>query len=227
LGGNGTVFLMILCDSCILFPRTQVERLKIEKKVLDCNPFLEAFGNAKTVRNDNSSRFGKFLKIEYDGGRIIGARMRHYLLEKARVIGPHKDERNYHIFYQFLAGASPEEKSMYKLGSATDYAYLISGGVTSVESVDDRGDFSTVREALLSVGVSEQLQQDMWRVLAAILHLGNIRFADGPGGECSVILNADVTEIAAEYLGTPTLASKLVRDSRLVVFLWKCSVAFA
>jgi myosin heavy subunit len=71
------------------------------------------------------------------------------------------------------------------------------------------------------------LQQDMWRVLAAILHLGNIRFADGPGGECSVILNADVTEIAAEYLGTPTLASKLVRDSRLVVFLWKCSVAFA
>jgi myosin heavy subunit len=74
---------------CVLCSASS-ERIKIEKKVLDCNPFLEAFGNAKTVRNDNSSRFGKFLKIEYDGGRIIGARMRHYLLEKARVIGPHK-----------------------------------------------------------------------------------------------------------------------------------------
>ena len=68
---------------------SQASQVKIEKKVLACNPFLEAFGNAKTVRNDNSSRFGKFLKIEYLGGRIMGARMRHYLLEKARVIGPH------------------------------------------------------------------------------------------------------------------------------------------
>lgn len=85
----------------------KLDTASIEQKVLDCNPFLEAFGNAKTVRNDNSSRFGKFTKIEYDGGRIIGARIRHYLLEKARSVAPQHGERNYHIFYQVCTHPYP------------------------------------------------------------------------------------------------------------------------
>jgi myosin heavy subunit len=100
----------------------------IERKVLDCNPFLEAFGNAKTLRNDNSSRFGKFLKIEFEGGRILGARMRHYLLEKARVVCPGHGERNYHVFYQLCRGATEEERAALRLGPAEAFSYLVSGG---------------------------------------------------------------------------------------------------
>jgi myosin heavy subunit len=82
----------------------------VEQRVMDCNPFLEAFGNAKTVRNDNSSRFGKFIKIEYNDRKIQGANMCHYLLEKSRVVKNNKGERNYHIFYQLCKGANEKQR---------------------------------------------------------------------------------------------------------------------
>jgi len=83
----------------------------VEQRIMDCNPFLEAFGNAKTVRNDNSSRFGKFIKIEYSAKKITGASMCHYLLEKSRVVNNNPGERNYHIFYQLCAGATASQRA--------------------------------------------------------------------------------------------------------------------
>jgi myosin heavy subunit len=265
--------------------------VKIERKVLACNPFLEAFGNAKTVRNDNSSRFGKFLKIEYLGGRIMGARMRHYLLEKARVIGPHvcvviglaarlslacissrlrctplgisrhqitagscgvctglsvhllvwfvlcpchapypsspcgalyRDERNYHIFYQLIAGATPAERAELRLLEAETFRYLSMGGVTTVPGTDDAVEFSTVRESLLSIGVGKEQQHSMWRVLAGILHLGNVEFLEDPATGFAEVSNPAQARIAGEFLGAPTLGVKLVRRCGRLWQEWVC-----
>lgn len=186
--------------------------VRVEQQVLSCNPFLEAMGNAKTVRNDNSSRFGKFLKIEYDKGRIIGARMEHYLLEKARVVAPSDGERNYHIFYQLLAGCTEAERTEMNLYPASAYHYLTAGGCTEIDHVDDNRDFQEVRTALHSVGVGDEIQADMWRVLAGILHLGNVEFQPKPGnadGDAEVATIENCT-MAGNLLGADHMSSKLV-----------------
>jgi myosin-5 len=188
--------------------------VSVEKKVLDCNPFLEAFGNAKTVRNDNSSRFGKFLKIQYDEGRILGARMRHYLLEKARVVAPQTGERNYHIFYQLTRGAEPEERAHLHLKGPEEYAYLTSGGLPAmdVEGVDDSNEFVDVKDALETVGVDPATQTRMFEVLAGILHLGNTRFSENAKNEAAIApASAQNAQHAADLLGAPMLPTKLVR----------------
>ena len=97
----------------------------VEQQVLESNPLLEAFGNAKTVRNDNSSRFGKFTEIQFNAdGRISGAAIRTYLLERSRVVNVNDPERNYHIFYQLCEGASEEEKKLLQLRPANEFRYL-------------------------------------------------------------------------------------------------------
>ena len=118
----------------------------IEDKVLRCNPFLEAFGNAKTNRNDNSSRFGKFLRLEFYNGRIIGASMKHYLLEKSRIVEPGPGERSYHIFYFLLRGASAEQKLSMKLEDISYYNYLNQSGCDTVENMNDVEEFHDVVE---------------------------------------------------------------------------------
>lgn len=102
---------------------------------------------------------------------------------------------------------------MYRLSDATGYTYLTTGGITTVDALDDAQEFATVREALASVGIPEAKQADVWRVLAAILHLGNVEFVDGPGGDCSFIVNTVEAAAAAEFLGTPALPDKLVRSN--------------
>lgn len=184
----------------------------IEKKVLMCNPFLEAMGNAKTLRNNNSSRFGKFLKIQYYNGRITGAFMQHYLLEKARVVMPHKGERNYHIFYQLLRGGSKSFLRQFHLGSPEDYRYLNSGGSTEVEDMDDEANFREVCGSLTVIGIDANMQEKIFRTLAAILHLGNGLFEDvvgDSGDNQSRITNNKTVRLAEELFGVSDLGERL------------------
>lgn len=148
---------------------------RTEEQILATNPIMEAFGNAKTTRNDNSSRFGKYIEILFDRtANIIGARMRTYLLERSRVVYQALTERNYHIFYQLIAGASAERRQELSLSDLAQFRYLNQGGEPVIANVDDALEFSRTQDALAMVGIDNELQNQMWRVLAAILHLGNL-----------------------------------------------------
>uniref|UniRef100_A0A4W3JVC0 Myosin VC n=1 Tax=Callorhinchus milii TaxID=7868 RepID=A0A4W3JVC0_CALMI len=147
----------------------------VEDKVLASNPITEAIGNAKTTRNDNSSRFGKYTEISFDNRyRIIGANMRTYLLEKSRVVFQAENERNYHIFYQLCASADQPKFKHLKLGPAEHFSYMRMGGNTSIDGVDDRADMIETQKTFLLLGLNEDLQIDIFKVLAAILHFGNV-----------------------------------------------------
>ncbi|XP_055010629.1 unconventional myosin-Va isoform X3 [Boleophthalmus pectinirostris] len=151
----------------------------IEEKVLASNPIMEAIGNAKTTRNDNSSRFGKYIEIGFDNRyRIIGANMRTYLLEKSRVVFQADDERNYHIFYQLCASAHLPELKVLKLGHASDFLYTRQGRNPVIDGVDDTKELSTTRNAFTLLGINESYQMGLFQVLAAILHLGNVEIKD-------------------------------------------------
>ncbi|XP_051866107.1 unconventional myosin-Vb isoform X2 [Pristis pectinata] len=147
----------------------------VEEKVLASSPIMEAIGNAKTTRNDNSSRFGKYIQIGFDRRYyIIGANMRTYLLEKSRVVFQAEDERNYHIFYQLCASANrPEFKELY-LSSAENYFYTTQGGNTLIDGVNDAEDFERTWDAFALLGVKDAHQMNIYRVIASILHLGNV-----------------------------------------------------
>ena len=147
-----------------------------EEQILATNPVMEAFGNAKTTRNDNSSRFGKYIEIMFDDRtNIIGAKIRTYLLERSRLVFQPLKERNYHIFYQLVAGATDGEKQELGLVSAEDFDYLNQGATPTIEGVDDKAEFDATRKSLSTIGVSEQTQSEIFRVLAALLHLGNLK----------------------------------------------------
>ena len=174
------------------------ESSEVEQQILATNPILEAFGNAKTTRNDNSSRFGKYiqvffcrtystldlldlLKILFDGKQeIVGGRIRTYLLERSRLVFQPEVERNYHIFYQLCAGAPLKERK--DLGLDTDitkFLYLKQGGPSStpIPNVDDAEEFRNTQRALSTVGISVEKQWAVFKLLAALLHLGNIKIS--------------------------------------------------
>ncbi|KAM7015381.1 unconventional myosin-Va isoform 2-T2 [Tautogolabrus adspersus] len=151
----------------------------VEQKVLASNPIMEAIGNAKTTRNDNSSRFGKYIEIGFDNRfRIIGANMRTYLLEKSRVVFQADEERNYHIFYQLCASSHLPEYKNLKLSSANDFAYTRQGRSPVIAGVDDTKELCTTRHAFTLLGINETYQKGLFQVLAAILHLGNVEIKD-------------------------------------------------
>ncbi|XLU78630.1 hypothetical protein S245_002051, partial [Arachis hypogaea] len=167
--------------------RSGVEGRTVEQQVLESNPVLEAFGNAKTVRNNNSSRFGKFVEIQFDNkGRISGAAIRTYLLERSRVCQISDPERNYHCFY-LLCAAPAEEREKYKLGSPSSFHYLSQSNCYELDGVDDAHEYLATRRAMDVVGISEEEQEAIFRVVAAVLHLGNIEFAKGEEIDSSVI----------------------------------------
>ncbi|XP_032415618.1 unconventional myosin-Va isoform X2 [Xiphophorus hellerii] len=151
----------------------------VEEKVLASNPIMEAIGNAKTTRNDNSSRFGKYIEIGFDNRyRIIGANMRTYLLEKSRVVFQADEERNYHIFYQLCASANQPEFKNLRLSTANDFLYTRQGRSPVIEGVDDAKELRTTRHAFTLLGINESYQIGLFQVLAAILHLGNVEIKD-------------------------------------------------
>ncbi|KDP26440.1 hypothetical protein JCGZ_17598 [Jatropha curcas] len=159
--------------------RAAAEGRTVEQQVLESNPVLEAFGNAKTVRNNNSSRFGKFVEIQFDQrGRISGAAIRTYLLERSRVCQVSDPERNYHCFYM-LCAAPPEDLQKYKLGNPRTFHYLNQSNCFELDGVDDSKEYIATRRAMEIVGISSDEQDAIFRVVAAILHLGNVEFAKG------------------------------------------------
>ncbi|XP_018595081.2 unconventional myosin-Vc isoform X3 [Scleropages formosus] len=163
----------------------------VEDKVLASNPITEAIGNAKTTRNDNSSRFGKYTEISFDKSyQIIGANMRTYLLEKSRVVFQSENERNYHIFYQLCSSVDDPEFKNLRLLTADKFVYTSMGGRTDIDSVDDKADMMETRRTFSLLGLKEDFQIDVFRVLAGILHLGNIEIR-AAGTEKSSISSSD------------------------------------
>lgn len=141
--------------------RSVTDNRTVEQQVLESNPLLEAFGNAKTVRNDNSSRFGKFVEIQFDkNGKISGAAIRTYLLERSRVVQISDPERNYHCFYQLCA--SPEDADMYKLGDPRMFHYLNQSNTYELDGVNDAQEYSKMRRAMDVVGINLEEQVHMF-----------------------------------------------------------------
>ncbi|CAN1233427.1 XI-E [Linum perenne] len=166
--------------------RVATEGRTVEQQVLESNPVLEAFGNAKTVRNNNSSRFGKFVEIQFDKhGRISGAAIRTYLLERSRVCQINDPERNYHCFY-LLCAAPQEEIEKYKLDHPKTFHYLNQSKCVELVGVSDAHDYLATRRAMDIVGISAKEQEAIFRVVASILHLGNIVFTKGKEVDSSV-----------------------------------------
>ncbi|XP_034163176.2 unconventional myosin-Va isoform X2 [Pangasianodon hypophthalmus] len=159
----------------------------VEEKVLASSPIMEAIGNAKTTRNDNSSRFGKYIEIGFDRNyRITGANMRTYLLEKSRVVFQANEERNYHIFYQLCASAHLPEFKALQLGSAAEFLCTNQGKSPVIDGVDDVQEMQVTRRAFSLLGISESQQLDLFQILAAILHLGNVEMMGKGSVNCSV-----------------------------------------
>jgi myosin-1 len=155
----------------------------VKELLLKSNPLLEAFGNATTLRNDNSSRFGKYMEIQFDGaGAPVGGRLLNYLLEKSRVVVAGKGERSFHIFYQMLAGMDAARLKKYHLvGDPTRYNYLARTGMSKVSTVDDAGDFREVEVAMKVFQFTDNEKEDIYRILAAVLQLGNVEFDEQMG----------------------------------------------
>ncbi|KAF4080350.1 hypothetical protein AMELA_G00169200 [Ameiurus melas] len=149
---------------------------ELEKQLLQANPILEAFGNAKTVKNDNSSRFGKFIRINFDvNGYIVGANIETYLLEKSRAIRQAKEERAFHIFYYLLSGAGDKQRSELCLEDFGKYRFLSNGKVT-ITGQQDKDIYSETMDAFRIMSIPEDEQTGLLKVVSAVLHLGNIMF---------------------------------------------------
>ncbi|KAJ1962434.1 Myosin type-2 heavy chain 1, partial [Dipsacomyces acuminosporus] len=182
----------------------------VESQILATNPVFESFGNAKTTRNDNSSRFGKFLDIKFETKRqkIVGGRIRTFLLERSRVAYQPPTERNYHIFYQLLAGADDALRAELHLNNEYDswqaFHYTSQGGEGSgtIAGVDDAEDFGITDASLEMVGIDGSQRRDIWRTLSGILHLGNVSFAGSETVGSYIETESEAQfSIAAQLLG--------------------------
>jgi myosin-5 len=191
---------------------------EVERQILASNPIMEAFGNAKTTRNDNSSRFG-------NSHEIVGARIRTYLLERSRLVYQPDNERNYHIFYQLLSGApSKERKDLSLPTNPLEFAYLAGGGAnTTIPGVDDAKEFRDTQTALSTVGISVERQWSVFRLLSALLHLGNIKITQSRTD--AVLADEDpALALATGLLGLPaadfkkwTIKKQLITRSEKIV----------
>lgn len=187
------------------------DEVSIEQKILNCNPVLEAFGNSKTVRNNNSSRFGKYVKLVFNikKGEILGAEILNYLLEKSRVCKQAPKERNYHIFYCLLKGADDEKLQKLNLfvdgkrPTFKDFNYL-KNGVDDKKLPDEELYRELVEEEFVGLGFTDKEQEAIWKIVAACLLIGELKFSDKDfdesGTPCN-IENQDVLEKLCQVIG--------------------------
>ncbi|KAK4105669.1 hypothetical protein N658DRAFT_492154 [Parathielavia hyrcaniae] len=160
---------------------------QIKDMVLATNPLLESFGNAKTLRNNNSSRFGKYLQIHFNAqGEPVGADITNYLLEKTRVVGQIANERNFHIFYQFTKGASQHYRETFGVQKPETYLYTSRSKCFNVDGIDDLAEYQDTLNAMKVIGLSQTEQDNIFRMLAAILWTGNLVFREDDSGYAAV-----------------------------------------
>ncbi|XP_076390888.1 unconventional myosin 10A isoform X2 [Megachile rotundata] len=148
----------------------------VTEQILEATPLLESFGNAKTPRNDNSSRFGKYLEVYFRDGVIVGGRITQYLLEKSRIVTQASEERNYHVFYELLAGLDQQLRDKYGLLTPDKYFYLNQGGNCEIDGKSDVQDFKALLSAMQVLGFTSEEQDTIFKILASVLHLGNVYF---------------------------------------------------
>ncbi|CAG5114812.1 unnamed protein product, partial [Candidula unifasciata] len=179
---------------------------ELENQLLQANPILEAFGNAKTIKNDNSSRFGKFIRINFDSsGYISGANIETYLLEKSRAVRQAENERAFHIFYQFLHGANAKQRQEFLLEDWGKYSYLTYGKVL-VPGVDDSAEFKNLTEAMEIMGITADDQSAILRTVSAVLLLGNMQFKQERNADQAVLPDDTVAQKVCHLMGVPVTA---------------------
>ncbi|XP_057679104.1 unconventional myosin-VI-like isoform X5 [Corythoichthys intestinalis] len=219
----------------------------IDERIVEANPLLEAFGNAKTVRNNNSSRFGKFVEIHFnEKNAVVGGFVSHYLLEKSRICRQSREERNYHIFYRLCAGAPDDIRLKFHLGSPDTFRYLnrgctrffasketdkqilenrkssehVKAGPLKDPLLDDHADFQRMLVAMKKIGLDDTEKLDLFRVVAGVMHLGNVDFeeAGSTSGGCSIKKQSSQTlQNCAELLGLDQLDLQGSLTSRVML----------
>uniref|UniRef100_UPI0037E7970E unconventional myosin-XIX n=1 Tax=Semicossyphus pulcher TaxID=241346 RepID=UPI0037E7970E len=193
-------YATVAASSSVMKSQNTVER--IERRVLDSNPIMEAFGNACTLRNNNSSRFGKYIQLQLDRGQLlVGASVQTYLLEKTRVACQPTNERNFHIFYQMMKGASAEQRREWKMQHGQRFVWL----PNSEKTLEEDCFHETVR-AMVHLGINAERQRQIFRILAGILQLGNLNFSSSTDESKPCDLEEqtkDFLQRAAELLCVP------------------------
>ncbi|KAJ1672098.1 class II myosin, partial [Coemansia sp. RSA 25] len=184
---------------------------EIKDMVLATNPLLESFGCAKTLRNNNSSRHGKYLEIQFNGGgEPVGAFITNYLLEKNRVVGQIRNERNFHIFYQFTKAAPQTYRDQYGISGPESYLYTSAAGCLDVPNIDDSRDYADTLKAMSVIGISSTEQDGIHRMLATILWLGNVQFIENNEGN-SAITDPNIVQFVAYLLeSSQEMVSKIL-----------------
>ncbi|GFY69955.1 unconventional myosin-Ie [Trichonephila inaurata madagascariensis] len=196
-------------------PRVQ----NIKEIILESNPLLEAFGNAKTVRNNNSSRFGKYIEIQFSkGGEPEGGKVSNFLLEKSRVVNQNANERNFHIFYQLCSGVTQDMQQNLGIMNPDYYWYLNQSGTFKVDGTNDAHDFQETLKAMTIMGMSEEDQMNVLQVVAGILHLGNVTFIES--GNYAVVEDDQFLAFPSYLFGVDTELVKSKLTSRVMDSKW-------
>ncbi|XP_071013982.1 unconventional myosin-Ie-like isoform X2 [Oncorhynchus clarkii lewisi] len=191
--------------------------------ILQSNPLLEAFGNAKTVRNNNSSRFGKYFEIQFSsGGEPDGGKISNFLLEKSRVVMRNPGERSFHIFYQLIEGATGEQKSSLGITSLDYYNYLNQSGSYKVDDINDKSDFQETMHAMEVIGISGEDRGLVLQIVAGVLHLGNINFREA--GNYAAVESEEFLAFPAFLLGIDQKRLKEKLTSRKMDSKWGSSM---
>uniref|UniRef100_A0A669BRH3 Osteoclast-stimulating factor 1 n=1 Tax=Oreochromis niloticus TaxID=8128 RepID=A0A669BRH3_ORENI len=200
-------------------PRVQ----HVKDIILQSNPLLEAFGNAKTLRNNNSSRFGKYFEIQFSsGGEPDGGKISNFLLEKSRVVMRNPGERSFHIFYQLIEGATSQQKNSLGITSLDYYSYLNQSGSYKVDDINDKSDFQETVKAMDVIGIAPEDRSMVLQIVAGVLHLGNISFKES--GNYAAVESEEFLAFPAFLLGIDQNRLKEKLTSRKMDSKWGSAV---